>query len=59
MLRHWDIWMSGGSNFPKLFTKAPRFFLEKLFKRVAYEKIKIEDGKNVEVKVNLDFVNYD
>jgi hypothetical protein len=42
---------SGGNNFPKLFVKAPmgRFFLENLFKRVAYEEIKIKDGKDVKV----------
>ena len=51
MLRLWDIWVSGRSNFPKLFVKAlmGRFFLKKYFRRVAYKKIKIEDGIDVKV----------
>ena len=42
--------MSGGSNFPKLFTKAPMgsFFVKKNFERATYEKIKIEDGIDVD-----------
>ena len=53
--------MSGRSNFPKFFTKPPmgRFFLEKIFKRVAYKKIKFKDGIDMEVYGNLDFVNFD
>ena len=53
--------MGGESSFPKLFIKAPmgRFFLKKLFNGVAYEKIKLEGGKNVKVYENLDFVYYD
>ena len=27
LLRYWDIRVSGGSSFPKLFVKAPRLFL--------------------------------
>ena len=43
--------MSGRGNFPELFVKAPivRFFLKKYFGRLAYKKIKIEDGIDVEV----------
>ena len=36
-----------------------RFFLEKIFKWVAYNKIKLKDGKDVEIYENLDFVNCD
>ena len=36
-----------------------RFFLKKFFKRVAYEKIKLKDGKDVKIYENLNFVNYD
>ena len=41
--------------------KAPmgKFFLNKIFQRVAYENIKIKDGIDMEVYENLDFVNYD
>jgi len=50
--------VSGGSNFPTFFTKAPmsRFFLEKIVQRVTYEKLKFKDGKDVEIYVNLVFV---
>jgi hypothetical protein len=33
-----------------------RFFFEKIFNRVAYEKIELKDGKDVEIYENLDFV---
>ena len=36
-----------------------RFFLKKFVQRVAYEKIELKDGKDVEIYENLDFVNYD
>ena len=36
-----------------------KFFLNKIFQRVAYENIKIKDGIDMEVYENLDFVNYD
>ena len=36
-----------------------RFFLDKIFQRVAYENIKLKDGIDMEVYENLDFVNYD
>ena len=51
ILRHGVFWVSGGSSFSKFFTKAPmkRFLLEKFFKGVAYEKFKVEDGKDVEI----------
>ena len=53
--------MSGGSSFPKLFAKAPmgRFFLDKIFQRIAYENIKLKDGIDMEVQANLDLINYD
>ena len=53
--------MSGGSSFPKIFTKAPMgmFFLKKFVKWVSYEKIELKDGKDVEINENLDFVYYD
>ena len=53
--------MSGRINFPKVFVKAPmeRFFLKKYFGGVAYEKFKVNDGKDVEIYENLDFVNCD
>ena len=46
--------------FPNFFIKAPlrRVFLDKLFEREAYEKIKLEDDKDVEVQMNLDSVNF-
>jgi hypothetical protein len=31
-------------------------FLNKIFKRVAYEEIKLKNGKDMEVHENLDFV---
>jgi hypothetical protein len=35
-------------------------FLEwKIFKRVAYENIKLKDGIDMEVQANLSFVKYD
>ena len=51
MLCHWNFWVGGKSCFPKLLIKAPmgRFFFEKFVYRVAYEKIKLKDGKDVEV----------
>jgi len=36
-----------------------RFFLDKIFQRVAYENIKLKDGIDMKVYENLDFVNYD
>jgi hypothetical protein len=53
--------VSGGSSFPKLFTKAPVgiFFLKKFVQLVVYEKIELKDGKDVEIYENLDFINYD
>jgi len=53
--------VSGESSFPNFFTKAPVviFFLKKFVQRVAYEKIKLKDGKDVEIYENLDFVNCD
>ena len=36
-----------------------RFFLDKIFQRVAYENIKLKDGIDMEVYENLDFVNFD
>jgi len=36
-----------------------RFFLDKIFQKVAYENIKLKDGIDMEVYENLDFVNYD
>ena len=36
-----------------------RFFLDKIFQRVAYENIKLKDGIDMEVCENLDFVNCD
>jgi hypothetical protein len=61
MLHHCGIQVSGGSSFPKLFVKAPmgRFYLRKFVQRVAYEELKFKDGIDMEVQVNLDFVNYD
>ena len=46
---------------PQLFIKAPigRLFLYKFVQRVAYEKIELKDGKDVEIYENLDCVNYD
>ena len=35
------------------------FFLKKFVQRVAYEKIELKDGKDVEIYKNLDFVNFD
>jgi len=48
----------GESNFSNLFIKAPIgwFSLKKSFFKVAYEKIKIEASKDVEVRMNLGFV---
>ena len=34
-------------------------YLRKLVQRVAYEELKLKDGIDMEVQVNLDFVNYD
>ena len=64
LLRHWIYWArgtSGKSSFSHTFIKAPmgRFFLDKIFQRVAYENIKLKDGIDMEVNENLDFVNYD
>ena len=52
----WVSYKYGESSFPNLFIKAPigSFFS---FFRVAYEKIKIEANKNVEVRMNLDFIH--
>jgi hypothetical protein len=36
-----------------------RFFLDKIFQRVAYENIKLKDGIDMEVYESLDFVNYE
>ena len=35
-----------------------RFFFEKFVLRVAYVKIKLKDGKDVEIYENLDIVNF-
>ena len=35
-----------------------RFFLDKIFQRVAYENIKLKDGIDMEVYKNLDFVYF-
>ena len=35
-----------------------RFFLRKYFGRAAYKKIKIEDGIDVEILINLGLVNF-
>ena len=35
-----------------------RFFLKKFVQRVAYEKIKLKDGKDVKIYENLDFVYF-
>ena len=64
MLRHWGCGTrdrSGGSSCSQLFSKAPmgRFFLNKIFQRVAYENVKFKDGIDMEVNENLNFVNYD
>ena len=61
MLHHWDIQVNGGSSFSKLFVKAPigRFFLGKIIQWVAYEKLKLKDGKEMEIYENLDFVYFD
>ena len=64
MLHHQDFWVrdrSGGSSYFQFFIKAPmgRFFFEKFSNRVPYEKIKLKDGKDVEIYENLDCVNYD
>ena len=52
---------SGRSNCSQLFIKAPmgRFFFDRFFNGVAYENIKLKDGKDVEIYENLNFVNYD
>ena len=34
------------------------FFLNKIFKRVAYEKLKLKDGKDVEIYENLNSIYY-
>jgi hypothetical protein len=49
------------SSFSQLIIKPPmgRFFLNKIFQRVAYQNIKFKDGIDMEVYENLDFVNYD
>jgi len=54
-LRHRVFWVSykcGESSLPNLFIKAPT---GRVFYRVAYEKIKIEASKDVEVRMNLSF----
>jgi hypothetical protein len=35
-----------------------RFFLGNIIKRVAYEKFKFKDGKDMEVQANLDFIYF-
>jgi hypothetical protein len=35
------------------------FFLKMFVQRVAYEKIKLNDGKDMKIYKNLDFVNCD
>ena len=49
---------SDESNFPGIMVEAPlrRFFLEKDFYRVTYEKFKIEDGIDVEINLNLEML---
>jgi hypothetical protein len=53
---------SGRSNCSQLFfAKVPigRIFFESFFfKRVAYQKIKIEDGIDMEVQENLGFIRF-
>jgi len=51
---------SGRSSCSQLFIKAPmgRFFLDKIFQRVAYENIKLKDGIDMEVYENLNFVYF-
>ena len=34
------------------------FFLKKFVQRVAYEKIELKDGKDVDIYENLDFVYF-
>jgi hypothetical protein len=34
-----------------------RFFLDKIVQGVAYEKLKLEDGKDMKIYENLDFFN--
>ena len=36
-----------------------RFSLEKIIQGVAYEKLKLKDGKDVEINENLNFVYFD
>ena len=36
-----------------------RFFLGKIVLGVPYEKLKLKDGKDVEIYENLDFVYFD
>ena len=47
--------------FPNFSLRLPwEYFASKKFvQQVAYEKIKLKDGKDVEIYENLDFVNYD
>ena len=42
---------------PNFSLRLPRgyFFLKKFVQRVAYEKIELKDGKDVEIYENLDF----
>ena len=44
---------------PNFSLRLPRgyFFLKKFVQRMAYEKLKFKDGKDVEIYENLNFVN--
>jgi hypothetical protein len=50
---------NGRSSFSQLYIKAPmgRFFFNKFVQGMAYEKLKLEDGKDMEIYVNLKFAN--
>jgi hypothetical protein len=47
--------MSSNNSFSHIFVKAPvgRFFLNKVFKRVAYDNIKLKDDIDMEVQETL------
>ena len=34
------------------------FFLKKFVQRMAYEKLKFKDGIDIEIQVNLGFINF-
>ena len=61
IFRHWNVRARdrrGESSFPGIMVEAPlrKFFLEKDFYRVTYEKFKIEDGIDVEINLNLEML---